>query len=340
MRNETRRKYNAYLSNVATLNGVDQATTKFAVEPTIQQKLETKMTESIAFLGMINVVGVTEAQGEKLGLSISGPIASNTDTSGNGKRQTRDLSSLDAQKYHCQKTNYDSHIRYAKIDMWAKFPDFQVKVSSAVTKQQGLDRIMIGFNGTSRAETSDIVANPLLQDVAVGWLQKYRDDKPESVMDEGVDASGVINVYEGGDYNNLDALVFDAVDELIAPWYQDGTDLVAIVGRKLLSDKYFPIINKNTESSETLAGQVIVSQKTLGNLPAIRVPFFPPNAILITTVDNLSIYFQEGARRRHLKDVPESDQIENYESSNDDYVVENYDLGCLIENINLDAPAV
>ena len=66
-----------------------------------------------------------------------------------------------------------------------------------------------------------------------------------------------------------------------------------------------------------------------------RAPFFPDNAILITRFDNLSIYFQEGARRRRVEDVPKRDRIENYESSNDAYVIEDLGLAALVENIEL-----
>ncbi|CRL46086.1 Phage major capsid protein, P2 family [Sodalis glossinidius str. 'morsitans'] len=38
----------------------------------------------------------------------------------------------------------------------------------------------------------------------------------------------------------------------------------------------------------------LISQKRLGGLQAIRVPFFPDNTILITRLDNLSIYWQDG----------------------------------------------
>ncbi len=45
-----------------------------------------------------------------------------------------------------------------------------MRVRNAIIKRQALDRIMIGFNGVSRAKTSDRSANPLLQDVNKGWL--------------------------------------------------------------------------------------------------------------------------------------------------------------------------
>lgn len=38
---------------------------------------------------------------------------------------------------------------------------------------------------------------------------------------------------------------------------------------------------------------------------------------MVTTLKNLSLYWQIGGRRRYLKEVPEKNRIENYESSND-----------------------
>ncbi|MXD08578.1 P2 family phage major capsid protein, partial [Escherichia coli] len=85
----------------------------------------------------------------------------------------------------------------------------------------------------------------------------------------------------------LDALVMDATNNLIEPWYQEDPDLVVIVGRQLLADKYFPIVNKEQDNSEMLAADVIISQKRIGNLPAVRVPYFPADAMLITKLENL-----------------------------------------------------
>lgn len=73
-------------------------------------------------------------------------------------------------------------------------------------------------------------------------------------------------------------------------------------------------------------------------MQAIRVPFFPDNTILITRLDNLSIYWQDGTRRRHLMDNPKRDRIENFESVNEAYVVEDYQCTALIENIQILEP--
>lgn len=338
MRIETRQAYNAYLNQLAKLNGVPSATEKFAVAPSVQQRLETKMQESSDFLSRINIIGVTEQQGNKLGLGVGSPIASTTDTT-TKDRATVDPTTLDETGYVCTQTNSDTHITYAKLDMWAKFQDFQTRIRDAILTRQALDRIMIGFNGTSRAATSDIAANPMLQDVNKGWLQKYRDNAAERVMKEIKAASGKVligaNVAAADGYKNLDALVYDAINNLVEPWYREDTELVVVLGRDLLADKYFPLVNANQAPTEQMAADLIISQKRVGGLQAVRAPFIPAGKLLVTRLDNLSIYYQEGGRRRTVVDNAKRDRIENYESSNDAYVVEDYGCGCVIENIEL-----
>ncbi|WP_298402698.1 phage major capsid protein, P2 family [Janthinobacterium sp.] len=336
MKKQTRQVFGQYETRLGQLNDTDNVAKTFSVTPSVQQKLETKMQESSEFLSKVNIIGVTEQEGEKLGLGVSGPIASRTNTK-DKERKTRDLSTLDGTKYRCEQTNFDTHLNYAKLDAWAKFPDFQSRVANAILTRQALDRIVIGFNGVKAMADTDLDANPLLQDVNKGWLQHLRELAPERVLGlvaNGMPGKVIIGDVDGADYANLDAAVTDAVN-LLDPWYQEDTNLVAIVGRKLLNDKYFPLVNTKQAPTETLAADIIISQKRIGGLPAARVPFFPDNAILITRFDNLSIYFQEGARRRRVEDVPKRDRIENYESSNDAYVIEDLGLAALVENIEL-----
>lgn len=340
MKNETRVAYTAYLGQVASLNGVPDATKKFSVAPSVQQKLETKIQESSDFLKRINMVPVTDQKGEKLGLGIGSTIAGTTNTA-NAARVPVDPSNMEGSGYECTQTNFDTALKYAKLDMWAKFPDFQTRIRDAVLTRQALDRILIGFNGVTRAATSNRAQNPLLQDVNKGWLQKYREEAAARVMDEGAEGAGKVIVGEGAGahYANLDALVIDAVNNMIDPVHQEDTELVVICGRKLLADKYFPLVNQAQPNSEKLAADLIISQKRIGNLPAVRVPGFPANAVMVTRLDNLSVYYQEGARRRHVVENPSRDQVENFESSNDAYVVEDYSCGCVVENIELQSEA-
>ncbi|EFB71600.1 phage major capsid protein, P2 family, partial [Providencia rustigianii DSM 4541] len=117
---------------------------------------------------------------------------------------------------------------------------------------------------TSRAATSDRKVNKLLQDVNVGWLHKIRLEAPDHVLGSSTDKDTnkitpePIKVGIGEDYENLDALVMQAVDHAISEVYADDTDLVVICGRSLLADKYFPIVNRDQANTEALAADVII----------------------------------------------------------------------------------
>ncbi|MNK82505.1 Phage major capsid protein, P2 family [compost metagenome] len=339
MKNTSRVKFNEYLARVATINavGVSDTCKTFSVDPSVQQTLETKQQESSAFLSKINVVGVDEQMGEKLGIGVSGPVASRTNTNVTD-RQTKDLSTIDSKGYLCVHTDFDTHLKYAKIDAWAKFKDFQVRVANSILKRQALDRIMIGFNGVSAAAQTDPVVNPMLQDVNKGWLQHLREDAPQNVLSSGKTAGKIIigGAAATRDFANLDAAVMDAIT-LLDPWHQQDPDLIVILGRELMHDKYFPLVDIDQAPSEMLAADIVISQKRVGGLQAAAVPYFPANALMITTYDNLSLYWQEGGRRRHIIDNPKRSQIENYESSNDAYVVEDNGRAALVEKIELAA---
>lgn len=333
MRNETRIKFNGYLDQVAKLNGITSAIVKFNVLPSVQQSLETAIQESADFLKRINVIPVNEQEGEAILLGVNGPIAGRTNTAGGNRRNPADRSALAKDGYSCKQTNFDSAFPYALIDAWAKFPDFQPRLTAAIAQRQALDRIMIGFNGTSAAAATDIGANPLLQDVNIGWLQKIRTGAPDRVLDEVVAASGKVTVGATGDYKTLDGVAYDAV-QMLEPWHRNNPDLVVLVSRNLLHGKLLKAVEKGGSSNEEeLAADEIIAKARLAGLPIVDAPFFPDGKLLVTTLSNLSIYWQEGARRRHVKDEPEYDRIADYQSSNDAYVIEDFGLVALVENI-------
>jgi P2 family phage major capsid protein len=343
MRNATRLLYNAYLAQVAALSSVPSATEKFSVAPAVEQKLIERIMASSDFLSRIGSEIVEQQEGAKVGIGVTRPIASRTNTAAGTRRTPSDpTDTFDDGTYRCEQTNSDTAIRYAKLDAWAHRPEFQTLIRDAIIKQKARDRIMIGFNGTSAAAQTDRAANPLLQDVNKGWLYKIRTFAASRVLSDGGLTSAGNAIYVGDsadktkrDYVNLDALVFDAI-ELLDEWNRDDTDMVVVTGRDLVQDKYFNIVNAaGDKATEMLARDVIMSSKKVGGLPAIRVPFFPAKSLLVTSLDNLAIYTQAGTTRRQIRDEPALDQIENYESVNEAYVVEDYGRAALVENIEM-----
>lgn len=312
---------------------------EFTVAPAAVQKMYDEIAQSSELLKKINIVGRIEKIGEIIGLS-SGLVGSTTDTSGDATRKTRSIHSLAKREYRLEQTNFDTHLRYDEIDQWAHVvADFPARINKKVAESIAISLITIGLNGKTRAATSNFDSNPLLQDVAVGWLQDLRANNAARVMgwQSGQVGSQKQEVQYGAgapEYKNLDAVVADVLNELIDERFADRTDFVVITSRRTVGDKYTALINKAGEqATETEAAARLNKERTLGGLPVMFVPNMPKDTLLITPLANLSIYYQLGGERRHIKDVPERDRIESYQSKNIDFVVEEYGAAALVENL-------
>jgi len=327
------KQFSALQLAMAESYGVERASRMFSVEPSIAQELNDAITAKADFLERINVIPVSEIKGEKVFIGVNGPVTGRVNTK-TTDRDAKDASALEHTTYELVDTQSDVGLPYAKIDAWAKFPDFQDRYSAAVQKRIAQDRIVIGFNGTSAAAQTDLAANPKLQDVNKGWLQQLREQAPQQVLKEGATA-GKVKLGAGGDYANLDALVHDTkqmVDEILR---EDG-DLVAIIGTDLLAADKAKLYTKQgdvpTEKERIENAQVIA---TYGGLPAFSVPNFPVNAVLVTSWDNLSIYFQDTSWRKQTVDNPKRSRVEDYNSRNEGYVIEQLEKIALTENVEL-----
>lgn len=314
--------------------GVNLVSTQFTVEPSITQELNDAITAKADFLERINVVPVTEIKGEKVFIGTNGPVTGRTNTK-TTDREAKDASGLDNNLYELHDTQSDVGLPYAKIDAWAKFPDFHQKYSAAVQKQIALDRIMVGFHGTHAAVQTDLEKYPMLQDVNKGWLQQAREQIPAQVLQEGVKGSGKVKVGAGGDYANLDELVHDT-KQMVDERLRDGGDLVAIIGSDLLAADKAKLYAKQgdvpTEKERIEDAQVIA---TYGGLPSFSVPFFPVDAVMVTSFDNLSIYYQDSSWRKQTVDNPKRSRVEDYNSRNEGYVIEQLEKFALTENVEV-----
>ena len=326
MKNETRLQFNELKREVASANQVQDVTEKFNLVPVVEQRLTEQLQESSEFLKKINITPVIEQKGQKLGLGIGSPIASRINTD-EKERDTVYPGQLGGDDYDCKQTNSDTHLSYRTLDAWATMPNFKVLYRKALIKRMALDRVMVGWNGTHAATETDRAAYPLLEDVNVGWHEKVRLHAPERLM--GYDSTGAATtdeytIGEGGVYATLDAMAFDMVSNLLEPWYQGGDDLVLIVGRELWVNHGLSLYNSNVATTEKNALQILMATQAVAGLPTVTVPFFPARGMVITSYDNLSVYFQSGAVRRAVIDNPKRDRVEEYLSSNDAFVVEDY----------------
>ncbi|MEZ8627955.1 phage major capsid protein, P2 family [Vibrio splendidus] len=336
MQKQTKIKLSAYVKAVAAQNDVDDATEKFNVSPNGTQRIIAAIRESSWFLNKINIISVKNQKGESIGLGVTGMIASRTDTSGSGKRTPKDHSSMGAMPYMCEQTNFDTALRYAKLDAWAHHKNFNALISKTTREQIDANKITIGWYGVSVAKTTDASTNPNGEDVNKGWFQAMRDHNADRLITTGQKADGEIRIGEGGDFINLDLAVLETKN-LLHDACENDSNLVAIIGSDLLAyDKakfYEAHGNTPSEKGKIQELQVI---GTYGGLPAVKVPGFPSTGIMVTSYDNLSIYIQEGSVRRSTgKKNDEKDQIENFESMNMAYVIEEVGKAAAIEFKNV-----
>lgn len=335
MQKHTKEKLSAYVKTVAAQNDTDDATEKFNVTPNGTQKIIAAIRESNWFLKRINVVSVKNQKGESIGLSVTGMIAGRTDTSGDNERKPKDYSSLGAMPYMCEQTNFDTAVRYAKLDAWAHHKNFNALLSKANREQIDANKITVGWYGTSVAANTDPQANPNGEDVNKGWYQAMREHNAARLIKQG-EVANEIRIGEGGDFVNLDVAVLNT-KHLLHDAVENDANLIAIIGSDLLAYEkakfYDAHGNTPSEKSKIQEAQVI---GTYGGLPAVKVPGFPSTGIMVTSYDNLSIYIQEGSVRRSVgKKNDAKDQIENFESMNMAYVIEELGKAAAVEFKNV-----
>lgn len=324
----TRNVFNIYTSELGQWLGYGQDIKNEMVTypPAKQQKAYSTAAEKAEFLKKINHVPVAAQIGQRVGIGVSKPTASRTDTDIE-ERSTRDVAELSGDTYYAVQTNFDTHISYRTMDAWAHMADFNSIYSEHLALQIARDRLMIGFNGIAVADKSNLTENPLLQDVNAGWLEKVRRSEPKRVM--GYDSDGVATddrwkLGETGDYGTLDALVFDMIINLLDAWHQGADDLVVLVGRDIWTSHGLSLLANSSLPTERNALQTWFAAQTVAGLPCVMPPFFPPRAVVVTSYSNLSIYYQLGTMRRAILDNPKRDRVEEYRSQNEAYVVEDF----------------
>ncbi|MCT4627970.1 phage major capsid protein, P2 family [Halodesulfovibrio sp.] len=330
----TRQAFNALCKAYCEGYGVPSVQQQFSLTPTVQQKLQDKIVEQSTFLPKINVIPVDELQGQNILGCVTGPVSGRTDTSVDGKeRMPRDVLGMEPYEYQLHQVNSDVYMTYKTMDVWAKFPDFHDRYTSNVQSQIANDRELVGWYGTHAAKDTDLSKYPLMQDVLPGWFQYMRDRKPENIISQGK-VAGEIRIGEGGDYANLDLAVNDMLQG-IPKWKRKG--LVVMVGDELIARERAALLLA-VKGTPTEKNAMNTAMATIGGLPWETPSNYSGRGLTITNHKNLSIYYQDGKWRRHIKDKPEKDRVEDFNSRNEGYVVEDVEQLVAVEFDNVKLP--
>ncbi len=327
---EGRRILNDFLAEFHEYTGT-QPGQEFAVEPSVAQQIVARSMETPSgwFLNMISAyTWVEELKGDKVGLGVDGLISSRIDTSQDGNERTpSQVHGMESKRYELNQVNRDIGLRYAVIDAWRHKKNFSAIWANEVRKAVINDIIRVGWHGTHHSDNTDKVVNPNGEDISKGWLQIMRERKPLQVD------TGGTTIGPGGDYPNLDALVNDAKGMIPEQYRGDPgirvmttNDIIGIAtGRYYANSGDTP-----SEKTHLNNGRIL---ETYGGLETLIPPFLKPGSLVIGNPANLAHYIQTGSNRRSISENPKKDQVEDYNSANEGYVIEEESAVAVVEGV-------
>lgn len=325
----TSNKFSAYKNDKQKKYNTSDQEGSFNVEAERIPEELALIRQTDEFLSRINLVPVKLESESVIGLGSGKLIAARVDTVHGGTRQARRIKPVEDMKYYCQQVNFDTQLSFGSLDAFAHYPDFNDRLEREIRKHINLDMIRLGFFGKAVADDSDYDVNPNGEDVANGWIQKLRENRPDSMLTK---ASANILIGAGGDYETINDAVI-AVKNKIAPHYRDVNDLVVLLGSDLVAHDKANFYQKQVEANQPV-NQIELRQikESYGAMPAFMPSCFPSRGIMVTSFDNLSIYFLASSLRRTFgKRNDSANCIDNFESVSIDYVIEHLDKAAAID---------
>lgn len=332
MRRATQEKFNKMLIAMGEAYGVADPRQNFTATEPMAQSLNDKVQESSEFLQQISIIPVEDIKGEVLTTTIASTLAKRTAVAANNPRKATVASGPTDRKYECKMTEFDVAITYALMDMWARYGDYHARYMNAVYQRIALDRILIGWKGMSAANETDRATNPDLSDVNLGWIYDLMTNKPANFLIEGSKVEDKIVLAADGDYTNIDQMVYD-VGSLIPDVKRTGKE-VALIGRGLVSHDMNKVLGQYGEQpSEKIHFEILA--KSFGGYKSIFVPGFHEYGVLVTDPKNLQIYWQKSSLRRQVENQPAFNQIVDFISQNEAYMIGDLDAAAGIKGENV-----
>ena len=136
----------------------------------------------------------------------------------------------------------------------------------------------------------------------------------------------------GATFKNLDVLA-KAAKDMLPVYHRNRDDLVLLVGSDVMSyqeDVYLELNGNTPTEKAVLSGRIT---KAYAGMPTMTPAFFPDGSVVVTPLENLSIYYQDSSVRRTQKDKPEKNEVQDFNSANQGYVIEDEEMFSLIEGI-------
>lgn len=316
-----------YAAGLASANNVNDVQRYFSLTDPKETQLRDALLQSSEFLKLVNVMDVDQVSGQVVNTGNPGLFT--------GRKKDARFSrgmGVDGNEYKLVETDSGSYLTYALLVVWANAgteEEFFNRIQAFSNESFALDMLRVAFNGTSVAENTDPVANPLGQDVNIGWHQLVKARAPEQIITDAVtlDRSGT------GDFASLDAAATDLIHSAIFEPYRNDPRLVVLVSADLIAADATSMMNRIDRPSEKVAAQLI--NREIAGRQAYTPPFMPSGRLIVTTLSNLHIYTQRGTRKRKAEWVEDRKRFENNYLRMEGYAVEHDQLYAAFDKITV-----
>ncbi|MCX0230659.1 phage major capsid protein, P2 family [Escherichia coli] len=267
LNNRARDLLDKYSAGMAQQFGARDTSRYFSLNDPQENALRLALLESVEFLNMITCLDVDQLSGQVISV---GSSVLHTGRSENGRfiRQV----GVDGNDYSLVETDSCAALRWDLLSVWANAGkdenEFYNLVQAFTTQAFALDMLRIGFNGKSRAKTTDPVANPNGEDVNIGWHERMK-----TLLGGNQIMTDPVVLDEAGDYKSLDAMASDLINAKIPAQFRNDPRLVVLVGADLVAAEQYRLYQAADRPTEKIAAQMLGS--TIAGRQAIIPPFMP-----------------------------------------------------------------
>lgn len=323
LNNRARDLLDKYSSGMAQQFGARDTSRYFSLNDPQENALRLALLESVEFLNMITCLDVDQLSGQVISV---GSSVLHTGRSENG-RFVRQVG-VDGNDYSLVETDSCAALRWDLLSVWANAGkdenEFYNLVQAFTTQAFALDMLRIGFNGKSRAKTTNPTDNPNGEDVNIGWHERMK-----TLLGGDQIMTDQVVLDEAGDYKSLDAMASDLINAKIPAQFRNDPRLVVLVGADLVAAEQYRLYQAADRPTEKIAAQMLGS--TIAGRPAVIPPFMPGKRMVVTPLSNLHIYTQRNTRMRKAEFVEDRKQFENKYLRNEGYAVEVPELYAAID---------
>jgi P2 family phage major capsid protein len=283
------------------------------VTPQEAQRIEQKLREQYAFLGMINTIFTNDSAGEIIHWSNAKTLSKRTTVAlTNGDlRRPEAVSAPTGRDYALTDHEMDVVVTWNEILRWGeKSGEVFSEYRNFITRSRAASILRVGFWGQSynALVNSNIGTHTMGEDVKKGWLQYMIENNPSNVL--GIAASTTdpkgytidpIDIGTSGDFPSIAALVAymkNTIDRL----YRNDTGIRAIVGTELGTyDTTKMTSTAGNTPTERQAVETLLSLSTAAGVPMYNPDEFPERALMLVNPMNLQRMVQNDSQERRIE---------------------------------------